>query len=125
MDVINFILLFFCDYFKKMNRSQYYLTLSGDVKCRYDQKMEIIDNIDPYAVPVRECNLDVFKIPNIGMMDLVNYLILSHSYYTGQQLKAYKSLQAYRQYEAGSVQEVLAKQVNDEAFIVIAKVRNQ
>ncbi|CAG9772931.1 unnamed protein product [Ceutorhynchus assimilis] len=114
-------LLCFCVNLYKMYRSDYYLSLSGDVKCRYNRKMEIIDNVDPYAIPVEECKLDLYKLPNITMMDLVNYLILSHSFYTGQQLKAYKSLQAYKQFEAGSVQGVLAKQFNDDAFVVIAK----
>ncbi|XP_057651515.1 uncharacterized protein LOC130891040 isoform X2 [Diorhabda carinulata] len=81
-------------------------------------------NIYPYAIPVKECSLDMYKVPNITMMDLVNFLILSHSFYTGQQLKAYKSLQAYKQFEAGSVQELWVKQVNDEAIVVIAKVQH-
>ncbi|KAJ8975117.1 hypothetical protein NQ317_003598 [Molorchus minor] len=50
-------------------------------------------------------------------MDMVNYLILTHNFYTGQQLKAYKSLQAYKYYEAGFV-KVLAKKVHENAFVV-------
>lgn len=107
-----------------MFRSAYYSTLEGDVKCRYDKKIEIIDNFDPYAIPPGECDLHVYKLPNITMMDLVNYLILTHSYYTGQQLKAYKSLQAFKQYESGSIQAIMAKQINNEAFVVISKVRD-
>lgn len=108
----------------KMSRSTYYTTLTGDVKCRYDKKIEIIDNVDPYAILPEECRADIYKLPNITMMDLVNYLILTHSFYTGLQLKAYKSLQAYKHAESGSVQGIFAKQINDEAFVVIGKVRN-
>ncbi|CAG9769862.1 unnamed protein product [Ceutorhynchus assimilis] len=90
-----------------MYRSDYYLSLSGDLMCRYDRKMEIIDNVDPYAIPIEKCKLNLHKLPNITMMDL-----------------AYKSLQAYKQFEAGFVQGVLAKQFNDEAFVVIAKVQH-
>ncbi|KAJ8979838.1 hypothetical protein NQ317_007603 [Molorchus minor] len=54
-------------------------------------------------------------------MDMVNYLILTHSFYTGQQLKAYKSLQVYKYYEARFVKEVLAKKVHENAFVVVDK----
>lgn len=55
-------------------------------------------------------------------MDMVNYLILTHSFYTGQQLKAYKSLQAYKYYEAGFVQDVMAKRMNENYFVIVGKV---
>lgn len=105
-----------------MLRSAYYYTFSGDIKCRYDQKLKIIDNVDPYSIPSHELVQDVSIVPNVTMMDLVNYLILTHSFYTGQQFKAYKSLQAYKQYEAGSVQSIVAKQINAESFVVVSKV---
>lgn len=105
-----------------MSRSIYYSNLNGDVKSRYDEKLKIIDNIDPYLLSPHELSLNVSDLPNITLMDLVNYLILSSSFYTGQQLKAYKSLQAYKHYESGAVLTILAKQINADAFVIIGKV---
>ena len=105
-----------------MSRSVYYLSLSGDIKCRYDEKIKTIDNIDPYALVPQECSLDPGVLPNITQIDLFYYLILTHSYYTREQLKAYKSLQAFKQYESGSIQYLSCKQIKEETF-VISKVR--
>ena len=49
------------------------------------------------------------ELPEISTMDLVNYLILTHSFYTGKQMKTYKSLKAYRFVEAGFVQTLKFK----------------
>ena len=58
-------------------------------------KIEIIDNIDLYAVRTGEYSLDLCKLPDI-MMDPVNYLLLTNSFYT---------IKAYKQDESGSVRE--------------------
>lgn len=33
-----------------MSLSEYYLSLQGDVKSRYDAKTQIIDSVDPYSL---------------------------------------------------------------------------
>ncbi|CAG9814646.1 unnamed protein product [Phaedon cochleariae] len=45
-------------------------------------------------------------------------------YYTGLQLKAYRSLLAYKYYESGFVIQVLAKRNNDETFVSRGKARH-
>lgn len=102
--------------------SEYYLSLKGDVKLRYESKLKIIDNIDPYSLGASELTNNLSFLPTVSIMDMVNYLIITHSFYTGQQLKAYKSLQAYKYYEAGFVIEVLAKRINENSFVVVGKV---
>lgn len=95
-----------------MSRSDYYLTVTGDVKARYYKKLEIIHDIDPYSLGDSELSRNLNIIPSVLLIDLVNYLIISYSFYTGQQLKTYKSLLAYKYYESGYVQEVYARQIN-------------
>lgn len=112
---------YFIDFFYNMACSEYYLSLKGDVKSRYDSKLGIIDNVDPYSLGASELTSNLSFLPSVSIMDMVNYLILTHSFYTGQQLKAYMSLQAYKYYEAGFVVEVLAKRIN-ENFVVVGKV---
>ncbi|KAJ8963022.1 hypothetical protein NQ317_006157, partial [Molorchus minor] len=107
-----------------MSRSEYYLTLSGSVKCRYDDKIKVIDNIDPYALGDLDLSADLSILPRVSVIDMVNYLVLTHSFYTGLQLKAYKSLQAYKFYEAGFVQEVKSRKINTNAFVAVGKVKH-
>ncbi|KAJ8951191.1 hypothetical protein NQ314_007705 [Rhamnusium bicolor] len=104
-----------------MSCSEYYLTLSGDVKCRYDEKIKIIENIDPYTLGILDLSAYLSILPCVSIINMVNYLVLTHSFYIGQQLKAYKTLQAYKFYEAGFVQ-VSARKINANAFIVMGKV---
>ena len=65
-------------------------------------------------------NLEV--LPEISTMDLVNYLILTHSFYTdNKQLKAYKSLEAYKFMEAGFVQALKFKKI-EGYYVVVGDV---
>ncbi|VEN56962.1 unnamed protein product [Callosobruchus maculatus] len=83
-----------------MSRSEYYSSLSGDIKLRCDEKMKLTDGVDPYALRIDELSEDVSFLPAVKIVDLMNYLVLTHCFYTGQQMKAYKSLQAFEYYEA-------------------------
>jgi hypothetical protein len=103
-------------------RSAYYKTLCNDVKKRYDDKLNSIGDIDPFTFTPSDLDFNLMLVPDISTMDLVNYLILTHSHYTGQQLKARKSLQAYKFYEAGFVHEVRAKKIDPESYVVVGKV---
>lgn len=71
---------------------------------------------------LKDVSVDLHTLPEVTLIDLVNYLILTHSFYTGQQMKAYKGLNAYKYYESGLVQEVKAKKMNDKSFVVVGKV---
>ena len=62
------------------------------------------------------------ELPEISTMDLVNYLILTHSFYTGKQLKAYNSLEAYKFVEAGFVQALKFKKI-EGYYVVVGDVR--
>ena len=49
--------------------------------------------------------LDWLSWPNVEYPDIFNYFVTSVSTYTKQQLKAYKSLEGYRYFVDGWVQE--------------------
>ena len=55
--------------------------------------------------------------------DIYNHLVISTSYYTGQQMKAYKSLEAYNYFISGWVQQVCHKTLENDKELLIAKVR--
>jgi hypothetical protein len=55
-------------------------------------------------------------------MDIVSYLVLT-SFYTKEQIKAHKSLNAYKFFEAGFVTQCGVKKA-DEIYVAIGKVNN-
>ena len=61
------------------------------------------------------------ELPEISTMNLVNYLILTHSFHTGKQLKAYKNLEAYTFVEAGFVQALKFKKI-EGYYVVVGDV---
>nr|CAH7742876.1 unnamed protein product [Callosobruchus chinensis] len=73
-----------------------------DVAGRYLQKISIL-GLDPFSVDPNTVSYDPSDFPPVTNMDLLTYLVLSTSYYTKAQMKAYKSLNAYKFFEAGFV----------------------
>ena len=74
--------------------SEYSKKLESRVKRRYIEKISVI-GIDPATL--WHAKLDPDCLPPIEATDLLSYLVLNTSYYTAQQFKAFKSLEAYNQ----------------------------
>ena len=54
--------------------------------------------------------------------DIYNFLVHQTSFYSGQQMKAYKSLESYNLYTSGWVVEVLKKELHNHTILMVAKV---
>ena len=72
--------------------SEYCAKLYDNVKRRYVEKIAEI-GVDPVTIPDEQ--FDTECLPPIEAMDLLSYLVLETSFYTKEQFKAYKSLEAY------------------------------
>ena len=90
--------------------SDYAKCLPFDSRKRYVEKISKIDLIDPYLLTKDELQNDKCLYPKISYPDIVNYLLFAPSPYTKDELKAYKSLDAYNQFISGWVKEVATKQ---------------
>ncbi|XP_022802529.1 uncharacterized protein LOC111340026 [Stylophora pistillata] len=77
--------------------------------------------IDPVTIPEEE--LDAENLPPVERSDLFSFLVLETSYYTTEQFKNYKSLEAYNQVVSGFVASVKGYLVL-EKHVVVAKVRH-
>ena len=64
------------------------------LKKRYTQKIAYI-GIDSCLISGKNYNVEC--LPPIESIDLISYLVLETSYYTKEQVKAFKCLQAYNQ----------------------------
>lgn len=90
-------------------------------KKRYQDKLKLIDGIDPYETDKSEWLDDVDLWPSISHIHVGMYLLHTPSPYTGEDLLNYKSLDCYRNFLSGWVREVMVKVVGNKR-IVAAKV---
>ena len=71
--------------------------LPPNVKAHYDEKIRLINNINPYSIDNDDFSSDVKQFACVTNFDLINYLVFTTSVYTKEQIKAYKSLDTYNQ----------------------------
>ena len=72
---------------------------------RYLEKLRIVD-VDPYALPNSAWSNSSASFPALSYPDIVNYLIFTKSFYTMEDMKAWKSLEAYNQLTFGRISDV-------------------
>lgn len=101
--------------------SAYFKSSSGDVRMRYKDKISIIQKIDPYTPGVDSPYLYKNGLPEVTHLDIVAYFLSTHSFFTGEKLKSYKSLESYKFCEVGYVRDVCIYKIG-EYFVVQAKV---
>ena len=89
----------------------------------YDEKLKLIENLDPYNVSNFLFSDSMELWPEIEFPGIANYLLFSTSSYTKEQLKAYKSLDAYEYFVAGWVRCIYIRKATDNIKILIAFFR--
>ena len=93
--------------------SQYCLELTGDTKNQYLDKLKLICcKRDPYCCLEKPSSfsgnaIEWHEWPDMMYADVYNYLILTPSLYTHEQLKSYKSLEAFNQVVNGWVSDIV------------------
>lgn len=100
--------------------SDYAKKLDEAIKQRYLEKIECI-GIDPILIQGK--NFDPDCLPPVESADMLTYLVLETSYYTKDQFKNFRSLEAFNQLVSGFVTSVQGHKIS-EKFVVLAKVRH-
>ena len=108
--------------FMKFQMNPMTVCLSPQESKRYAEKLSYIDGQDPYSIPKESLSDDPTILPSVTYPDIVNYLVFNSSAYTKEDLKAYKGLQAYIQFECGWVQEIVSLSASNGNCLVKAKV---
>ena len=100
--------------------------LANDQKEKYIGKLQKYNITDPYNVPqvcFNPLNKDCPSLPNCSYYDVYNYLIRRSSFYTEDDLQAYKSLDAYKYFESGYVMTPLLWCLpQKQMYIIMSKV---
>ena len=63
----------------------------------------MIDNVDPGTLPSGSWGKDEASFPAMSYPDIFNYLIFGNSFYSMDDMKAWKSLEAYNQLTSGRI----------------------
>ena len=102
-------------------------------RVRYVQKIALAGVSDPYDIPSnlfvaieKHARFDDKALPHLTYMDIANYdyyLVFSCSYYTSGNMKAFKSLEAYKYFVAGWVHGLQTWSIPEkQRVLVMAKV---
>ena len=83
--------------------SSYAENLSDEAKLRYQQKISVINGLDPFRGCVEE---PVEAVPTVDSSDFVSYLVLQANFITAELFKSHRSLEAYKQFLCGWVKDV-------------------
>lgn len=89
--------------------SEYFLTLETEKQQLYKKKLTLSNGTslaDPSGIRTEFWEQDVSLLPDIDWPDIYNYLIDTPSEYTKDNLKAYKSLEAYNFFISGHVHDI-------------------
>ena len=105
---------------KALQLAEYSKSLDPIVKTRYLKKISCI-GLDPFSIFGK--NYDPECLPPIESIDLVSYLVLETNYFTKEQFKAFKGLQAYNQMVSGFIQSVEGHIIASK-YVILGKVRH-
>ena len=105
--------------------SAYYNDLEEKAKSRYREKLEKLGGMtDPYLNWQSEASIDWQLWPDVEYSNIFNYLIESPSVYTGESLKAYRSIDGYNYFVSGWVESVCVVEIRSckDTYLVTAHI---
>ncbi|XP_070384023.1 uncharacterized protein [Dermacentor albipictus] len=112
-------------YSKPAFNEAYYAGLIGSARERYQEKVKLCDDVDPYTLrPGADTTMDVNAFPEVSHGDIVNYLVFSSNFTTLEEMKAYKSLESHNYFTSGWVKTLSAKRLQGEKVLLLGEVNH-
>lgn len=103
--------------------SSYFDELIGAARARYEVKVQMCDNVDPYRLSIgSDATKDADLLPSTTYADILNYIVLTANFVTHEEMKAYKSLDAHNFFTSGWVKGIAVKQLPSKRVIVPSEV---
>ncbi|KAJ8914046.1 hypothetical protein NQ315_017565 [Exocentrus adspersus] len=88
-----------------------------------EMKIKLINDVDCRSLHFERWRIEFYDLTKIEFVDIIAYLVFTHSFYTKEQIKAYKSLQSYKYFESGFVIKLGTKIIND-FVVLLGKVKH-
>lgn len=105
--------------------SGYFSQTVGPIRSRYEQKIEMCTGVDPYELREgMDTTASVSALPSTTYEDIVNYLVLSTSFVTLQEMKVHKSLEAHNYFTSGWVHGLSTASLTGNKVLVLSKVNH-
>ncbi|XP_049520315.1 uncharacterized protein LOC125944158 [Dermacentor silvarum] len=111
----------------------YFDELVGPTRARYKEKIAALsslnialcDGVDPYQLPLgAQAAVNASLLPPVTHVDIINYLVLSTSYVSLDQMKAYKSLDSHNYFTSGWVRNLIAKKLPSKRVVLLSQVNH-
>ena len=99
--------------------SSYAENLAHEARCRYLDKLAVIEGIDPMRDIMFGEPTD--KTLSVDACDLLSYLVIQTSFVTAKQFKARKGLEAYNQFVCRWIKDVSIRKIA-EKYVVSSRV---
>ena len=104
------------------SKSSYAESLDQLQYATYQDKLALIEGLDPYTVPNEAILHDIEALPKITHRDIFDYLLFSPSRFTIDDMKDCQSLEAYNAFFRGWVRDVGVIQIKEDTCVVRAMV---
>ena len=88
------------------------------------RKRNVVMELIPSCLKKSDFSYNHADFPSITFPNIPNYLVLPMSFYTAQQMKAFKSMEAYNFFVSGWVKDVGSKILKKKSRLVYARVRH-
>ena len=108
---------------QKMTSSNAHAHLRDEQRKRHAQKSAIIGMQDLYNIPenlfipIRKCTLK--DLPRVSDIDIYEYVVVRVNFFTGKELKAFKSLEADKYFSSGWMKDIHAWNVPQEPYFLM------
>ena len=84
---------------------------------RFNEKTSLFCGNDRYKIPKGNFSNSHDVLSEVTYPDIYNYSVANPSPYSKEDLKAYKSLEAYNQFVCGWVREIVSLEKNDNRLV--------
>ena len=106
-------------------RSEFVCTLEPLVRARYETKVLLCGRVNPYCLRKDDFSTNFEYLPKLQFPDISNYFVLQvqTSFYTKNEMKAFKSMDAYIFFfVCGWVHDLRWKQIQDNTHHIFTRM---
>ena len=103
--------------------SDYFSSLDSETKTRYIKKMKDYGLDSDPLLYAGTWSRDQRMWPQVTYPDVCNYLVFTRSAYTNEEMKAFKSMEAYKYVVAGYVSEVESQPIKNKRGYQVVRAK--